>query len=399
MMALYEYIAIDGNGNKFSGVYEDIDNVAALRKDLEKMGDTLLKAKRKKSKALKRVRIPQDEVVTFAYRLAGMCSAGLSISRCLETLAEQTENRSFRRVLSDVRQSIASGSALTDAFGKHKNVFSHFFLGMLEAGESGGRLAETLEVSAVYMEKQADFRRKVKSAFAYPIIVGVMCFLVVTTLVIFVVPVFSKLYRQMHVPLPGPTQALINLSTLVRDYWWMILLFLTAAVLLLKLFWKKAHLKDKWDAFKLNIPVLAKFNRMVVASGFIRTFAMLVSAGVSLVKALNIASIVVNNTKVAEISGQLAKSIQSGNTVADSLKSSDIFPPVIIQLAASGEEAGTLSEMLNKGADFLDKDIDRIIKALLVKIEPALTLIMGIIVGFILISVYLPMFDYMEHFK
>ena len=177
------------------------------------------------------------------------------------------------------------------------------------------------------------------------------------------------------------------------------MLFLTAAVLLLKLFWKKAHLKDKWDAFKLNIPVLAKFNRMVVASGFIRTFAMLVSAGVSLVKALNIASIVVNNTKVAEISGQLAKSIQSGNTVADSLKSSDIFPPVIIQLAASGEEAGTLSEMLNKGADFLDKDIDRIIKALLVKIEPALTLIMGIIVGFILISVYLPMFDYMEHFK
>ena len=170
-------------------------------------------------------------------------------------------------------------------------------------------------------------------------------------------------------------------------------------LLLLKLLWKKMHLKPRWDGFKLSMPVLAKFNRLVIASGFIRTFAMLASAGVSLVKALEVASVVVDNAKVTEITGRLQKSIQTGNTVADSLKQCDIFPPVIIQLAASGEETGTLSEMLNKGADFLDKDIDRMLKALLVKIEPALTVIMGLIVGFILISVYLPMFDYMSHLK
>lgn len=396
-MAVYEYIATDENGNKFSGIYNNVDSVAALKKDLAKMGDRLLKAKRKKSKILKRARVSQDEIVTFTYKLAEMCSAGLSIIRSLETLEIQTENHSFKYIISDVRQSVATGSTLKEAFGKHKKIFSDFFLGMLEAGETGGRLAATLEASATYLEKRVDFRRKVKAAFAYPIIVGIMCFAVITALVIFVVPVFSKMYRQMHVSLPGPTQALINLSSMVRDGWWALLLIFIVTGLLLKLLWKNAYLKAKWDAFKLSMPVMAKFNRMVVASGFIRTFAMLTSAGVSLVKAVDVASAVVNNAKVTEVTVRLQKSIQAGNTVASSLKSCDIFPPVIVQLAASGEEAGTLSEMLNKGADFLDKDIDRMLKSLLVKIEPLLTLIMGTIVGFILMSVYLPMFDYMAH--
>jgi len=398
-MAAYEYTATDENGNKFSGVYDEIDSVSALRRDLAKMGDTLLKARCRKSDALKHVRISQNEIVTFTYKLAEMSSAGLPIIRCLKTLEEQIENRLFRGLISDIRQSVSTGSSLTVAFGKHGDIFSNFFLGMLEAGEASGKLAETLQASAVYLEKRADFRHKVKSAFAYPVIVGAMCFIVIAFLVIFVIPVFSKMYRQMHVPLPGPTQALINLSTLLRDGWWALVPIFIVTLLLFKLFWKKAYLKPRLDAFKLSMPVLAKFNRLVIASGFIRTFAMLVSAGVSLVKAVEVASAVVDNAKVTEITERLKKSIQKGNTVADSLKKCDIFPPVIIQLVASGEETGTLSEMLNKGADFLDKDIDRILKTLLVRIEPAFTVIMGAIVGFILISVYLPMFDYMSHLK
>jgi type IV pilus assembly protein PilC len=145
--------------------------------------------------------------------------------------------------------------------------------------------------------------------------------------------------------------------------------------------------------------MLAKFNRMVVATQYIRTFAMMISAGVPLVKAMEVAKEVVSNTRVSEITTQLQQSIQAGNTVAGSLKDFSLFPPLIVQLAASGEEAGKLSEMLNKGADFLDKDIDRMLKAMLVKLEPALTAIMGLIIGFILISVYLPMFDYMSHLE
>jgi len=398
-MAVYEYVAKDENGNKFSGVCGDIDNIAVLRSDLAKMGDTLLKAKRKKSNALKRARITQDEIVTFTFKLAGMCSAGLSLTGCLETLEEQTLNQSFKQVLSDIRRSISAGAMLKAAFEKHRDIFSDFFLGMLEAGQTGGKLSETLEASAVYLEKRADFRRKIRSAFAYPVIVGLMCFGVITALVIFVIPVFAKLYKKMHVPLPAPTQALIGLSILVRNWWPIILVLCGTLVFLWRFFRKNPRLKVRWDLFKLNMPLLAKFNRMVIATQYIRTFAMMTSAGVPLVKALEIAKEVVNNTKISEITSHLQQSIQAGNTVAGSLKNYDVFPPIIVQLAASGEEAGTLSEMLNKGADFLDKDIDRMMKSLLVKLEPALTAIMGLVIGFILISVYLPMFDYMSHLE
>ncbi len=147
------------------------------------------------------------------------------------------------------------------------------------------------------------------------------------------------------------------------------------------------------------MPVFAKLNRMVIVSRFMRTFAMLASAGISFIKALDVANVVANNSKISEITSQLQKSIEEGNPLADSLRRYDIFPPIITQMVASGEEAGRLPEMLNKGLDFLDKDIDRTIKALLVKLEPAMTLIMGIIVGFILMGVYLPMFDYMSRIK
>lgn len=396
-MSVYEYTARDQNGSKFSGIYSDIDSVAKLRKELAKMGDTLLKAKRKKSEAGRRTKIAQGEIVAFAYKFAGMCSAGLSIVRSLETFEEQTENQSFKRILSDVRQSIEAGSTLKNAFEKHRNIFSDFFLGMLEAGESGGNISNTLEMSANYLEKRADLKHKLRSAFAYPAIVGIMCLVVVTFMVIFVVPVFSKLYRQMHVSLPWPTQVLINLSIVVRDWWWVLLLLITGGIFLFKVFSKSLNLKAKWDAFKLNMPIFAKLNRMVVVSRFIRTFAMLASAGVSFVRALDIASIVTANSKVSEIAVQLQQSIETGNSVASSLKNHDIFPPMIVQLASSGEESGALSEMLNKGVDFLDKDIDRAISSLVVKIEPVMTVIMGIIVGCILLAVYLPMFDYMAH--
>jgi type IV pilus assembly protein PilC len=398
-MAIYEYTARDESGKTFSGVCDEIDCVATLRGDLAKMGGTLLKARRKIPERVKNLKISQNEIVTFTFKLAGMCEAGLSITDCLATLQEQSENISLKLILGDIRRNVAAGSTLKDAFGKYRNIFSAFFLGMLEAGETGGKLSETLEASAIYLEKRADFRSKVKSAFAYPIIVGIMCFSVITTLVIFVVPVFSKIYKRMHVPLPGPTQALISLSDLVRDWWWLILPLSVVMVFLFRWFRRKPGVRVKWDTFKLNMPILAKFNRMVISSQFIRTFAMLIAAGVSLVKALEVANVVVNNARISEITNQLQKSIRMGNTVAVSLKDFDIFPPIIIQLAASGEEAGKLSEMLNKGADFLDKDIDRTIKKMLVRIEPVLTTVMGLIIGFILISVYLPMFDYMTHLK
>jgi len=398
-MAVFEYTAKDENGVKFIGTYIDVDSVEMLQDELAKLGYKLLGAKRKKT-AAKRVRkIKRNEVMVFAYNFAGMCAAGLPIAKSLEAMEEQTENETFKGIISDVRQSIERGSTLRAAFEKYRAIFSDFFLGMLEAGESSGKLSRTLELSAIYLEKQGVVNQKVRSAFIYPIIVAIMCFIVVASLMTFVIPVFTKLYKQLRVPLPLLTQILVDTSDVARHYWWAILIIIAGAILLLRRYWKSPYVRTAWDSFKFKIPVFAKVNRAVAVSNFIRTFAMLVGAGVPLVRALEVASVVTNNSKIYGIAKDLQQSIEAGNPVASSLKKHGIFPPMIIQLAASGEEAGMLSDMLNKGVDFLDKDIEMMVNALIVKLEPTLTVIMGSIVGVVLIGVYLPMFDYMSHLK
>jgi type IV pilus assembly protein PilC len=398
-MAVYTYVAKDEKGVSFSGTYADVDSTSALRGELGKMGYVLVKARRGKQAKKKRGRVRQAEVATFAYKFAGMYAAGLPILRCLEVLEQQTESQVFRQIVGDVREAVATGSSLKDAFGRHKGVFSDFFLGMIEAGEVGGKLDETLAMSATYLEKQLAIRQKVKAAFAYPVIVSVMCLVVITFLLIFVIPVFSRLYAQVHAPMPGPTVALITLSFLVREWWWAILGVGAVLVWILRRLIRNPHVRAQWDDFKLNMLIFGKLNRMLVVSHFTRTFAMLASVGVSFIKALDMASIVANNHRITQIAKELQKTIEAGASVAGSLKEYSVFPPVIVQLAASGEEVGALPEMLNKGADLLDKDIDKMIGALMVKLEPVLTLIMGLIVGFILMGAYLPMFDYMGHLR
>lgn len=398
-MAVYTYIAEDANGARFPGRYEDIDSVSSLRGELDKMGYALVRARRKKQTSGRRGRISRRDVVTFAYKFAGMYSAGLGILQCLETLERQSDNKAFKNVISDIRTNVETGSSLKASFEKHREIFSDFFIGMLEAGELGGKLAEALDMTAAYLEKQLALEQKVKAAFAYPVIVTAMCLGVVGFLLAFVIPVFSKLYKQVNAPLPGPTFALIAASSFIRDFWWAIGIFIVVGVVLARRISKQPQVRKRWDYFKLNMPVFGKLNRMLVVSNFTRTFAMLSSVGVSFIKSLDMAAVVANNMLMSEITRHLQKAIEAGGGVADSLKKYDIFPSIIVQLAGSGEQAGALPEMMHKGADLLDKDIDRTIASLLVKLEPTLTLIMGAIVGFILMGAYLPMFDYIGHLK
>jgi type IV pilus assembly protein PilC len=401
-MAVYTYVAKDEKGGTVTGTYTDVDSTSALREELDKMGYVLVKARRGREtqKEKRRTgRIRQMEVATFAYKFAGMYSAGLPILRCLDTLEQQTDNPAFRNIIADVKESVATGSGLRDAFSRHRLIFSDFFLGMVEAGEVGGKLEETLEMSAAYLEKQAALKQKVKSAFAYPVIVSIMCFVVVAFLLTFVIPVFAKLYTQVKATMPGPTLVLVAASSFLRHFWWLIIIFVSVLVVSISRLLRNPLFRQRWDNLKLDIPIFGKLNRMVVVSHFTRTFAMLASVGVSVIKALEMATIVAHNYRVNEIAAELTREIQSGGSIAGSLKKQDIFPPVIVQMASSGEEVGELPIMLIKGADLLDKDIERAISALMVKLEPALTLTMGLIVGFILMGAYLPMFDYMSHLK
>jgi type IV pilus assembly protein PilC len=270
---------------------------------------------------------------------------------------------------------------------------------MVEAGESSGKLAESLDISAKYLEKQADLNNRLKSAFTYPIIVLTMCLVIATALVIFVVPVFSKIYRQLGVSLPGPTQTLIILSVIMRKFWPVLIMIAFSSPFLMRYLRKNAYIKTQWDNFKFAIPLFGRLNRMVAVANFTRSFAMLIITGVPIVRAIQIAGLAANNEKISSISIEIQKSIQAGQGFGESIQHHDIFPPMLVQLADSGEQAGQLGQMLSKGVDFLEKDIDRMVNSLMVKLEPALTLGMGVVIGLILMAVYLPMFDYMSHLK
>lgn len=399
-MAVFEYIARDSAGSEFTGVYTDVESAKDLRQELSKMGYSLVKAQRHKAGGQRRSgRVKRADVVAFAFEFAGMYTAGLSIIRCLETLEEQSEKGALKAVLKDVREHVETGSSLREAFERHRDTFSEFFLGMVEAGERGGRLGETLQMAADYLEKQAELRNKVRSAFAYPIVVGVMCCLIVGALVVFVIPVFQKLYSQLHVPLPGPTLMLILVSEVVRHYWMFAVpigggLFFTVRKLC-----RVPAVREALDAFKLKMPVFGKLNRMVTVSRFIRTFSMMAQAGVTVVEAIELAKRVADNHVMVKVAEDLQEEIIVGNSLSAPMAKHAIFPPMIVQLTAAGEEAGILPEMLSKGVEFLDSHIDRTIQSLLTKIEPVLSLLMGTIVGSILMGVYLPMFDYMGHVK
>lgn len=398
-MATFDYTAKDTNGNVLAGTYDDIKSVSLLRRELEKMGYILIKARRQKQIKQRRKRIKSSEVVTFIYKFSEMYTAGLSITRALEVLEEQTKNPSFALVIADIKQNIENGLSLQASFAKHTNVFSKFFSGMLEAGESGGNLSKVLEMSAEYLEKQMDMRRKIKTALTYPAVVGSVSLIVISSLIIFVVPIFAKLYSQLHIQLPGPTQTLLIISLLLRNYWWLIPFVIAAVTTIFIRILKRPDFKAKWDAFKLKMPVFGDVNRMIIVSHFTRTFGMLTSVGISPIRALDVASLVAHNHKLSKISKQLQDTIERGHGIGESFKKYDIFPSMIIQLAISGEEVGQVSQMLMKGADFLDKDIDRSIGSFVIKLEPVLTVIMGTIIGFILLAVYLPMFDYMRHLQ
>jgi len=398
-MAVYTYTARDATGRQVSGTYADVRNTESLREALGKLGYVVVTAQRQRKPRKTPARIRPREVAAFVYKLGGMYAAGLPVLRCLEALEQQTANCPLREVIADVRRRVETGASLKAAFEPHRKAFSDFFLGMIEAGESAGRLAQVLEMSARYLEKRLDLRDKTRAAFVYPMVVGAVCSLVVLCLLIFVVPMFSQLYRRLHVEVPGPTQALVTMSVALRHWWWLTLALGAGAVLSLRYVLKHPGTQAQWQRWKLKVPLLGPLSRLVAVSQFIRTFGILISVGIPLIEALDVANNVAHNHEISRVTPELQKATRSGQPVAATLSAHPVFPPVVVQLASSGEEAGVLPEMLEKSADLLDKDIDRMTRSLLAKLEPAMTVLMGLLIGLILMGVYLPMFDYMATLK
>lgn len=342
----------------------------------------------------KRITLP--DLVSFCRRFAVMYHAGLPLLECLSVLAADNESQRLRETLQDIHDHIQSGRGVADAFGRHPRVFSPFFINMMRAGETAGRFDYVLTELASTLEKDYDLRRKLLQALAYPAVVMLMILGVVTTMMLVVVPVFSRVYSKMGIELPGPTLTLMAISRHADIILGGLVAVVIMAILLMR--WARHHHQaaahlDRW---KIGLPIMGSLWRNILLLRFIQTLTVMIRAGISLYESIGVAQDVAHHAVVDDAAEMMQRSIQRGGSLTDAIRLHDFFPQTIVHAFAAGEESGDLDPMLSRFADGLERDVDEGVKKLVSKVEPVLVVILSLIVGFVLMAIYLPMFDLMK---
>lgn len=340
-------------------------------------------------------KVNEQALVVFSRQFATMINAGLAMVRCLDILSEQTEDKKLKEVLIQVRRDVEGGSTLSNSLAKHPTVFSMLYISMVKAGEMGGVLDEVLERLAGFMEKDFALKKKVKSALTYPVVILMMAMGIVFFLVTYILPTFVALFEGMSLQLPLPTQILIGVTKGARNPAVMIpvILLLIFGGFMLGQYIKTPGGRKQYDMMKLNIPVFGLLNRKVSISRFCRTLGTLLSSGVPIMQALEIVGRASGNEIIAMTVTKVRESIREGESIASPLGASGMFPPMVTQMVAVGEETGNLDAMLSKIADFYDTEVEYMLASLTSMLEPIMIVGMGGIVGFIVISVFLPLYQ------
>ena len=399
--SMFTYRVRDKSGNIVSGEIEGASSTV-VAKALRDRGMIPLQVEEKQTSLLQtEIRIPglskrikQKEIVIFSRQFATMVNSGLSLIRALTVLEEQTESDAFREVLSKVRTDVERGTSLSAAMDRHPKIFTDLYVSMIRAGEIGGVLDETLLRLADILEAQLNLRSKIRSAMAYPAVIGVLIVAVTTAMIIFVVPVFSNLYEELgDAELPLPTQILVGLSNILSSFWWLIAALLAAAIWGFRRWIETEEGRLLWDTIKLRLPVFGKLAHKTALSRFSRTLSVLSRTGVPILQAIDIVADTSGNALVAQALDEVKDSVRSGESLALPLSRHDVFPPMVVQMMTVGEETGELDAMLGKVADFYEREVEDTVSALTSLIEPLLIVVMGISVGAILISLYLPIFN------
>ena len=403
----YAYKVRERSGRLVEGSLE-ADNEQLLVAKLRSMGYTPIDITAQKSETLsKDVKIPGlsrsktklKDVAVFSRQFATMINSGLSLLRALYILGDQTENKMLGVVIGQVRTDVETGSSLSVALGKHPKTFNRLYVSMVKAGEVGGSLDEVLLRLAETIEKQVELRRKVRSAMTYPVVVAVLVLGIVTAMLLFVIPMFKDLYTQLGGELPAPTQLLINISTLVRNFWYLMFGAEIGAIVGFRRWINTESGREKWDAIKLRAPVFGPLVRKTALARFSRTLAALVRSGVPILESLDIVADTSGNSVVAKAVRDAQTAVKQGEPLAQRLEQHPVFPPMVTQMMAVGEETGAVDEMLDKIADFYDQEIEATVAALTSLIEPLLIVVMGAAVGGMVISLYLPMFNIIKLIK
>jgi type IV pilus assembly protein PilC len=402
-MPTFRYRARDDSGSLVRGTLS-AENERLVKLRVTEMGYFPVSVSEVRERAGKSLgflprRVRHDDLVVFSWQFAAMMGAGIPLIPCLSALREQTDSPELARALGDIRQRVQDGQSLSSALGHYPNIFSNIMISMIKAGESGGFLELSLERIAVQMDKDADLRQKVRSAFVYPVLVLGLAVLIVAFLLLFVIPVFAQVYKSANLQLPGATLALIAISNFFNLFWWAVGLVLVGGIMGTRAWARSERGRPKADALKLRLPLFGVLIRKVSLARALRVLGTLISTGVPLVDALEDAARVSSNHVIASALRFAIVRVTEGDKLRQPLEASGEFPPMVIQMVAAGEESGDLGGMLNKVADFYDRDIEYTVKRLTTIMEPLLTIFLGVIVGFVAVSMYMPIFSLTDLLK
>ncbi len=337
--------------------------------------------------------ITTKEVVVFTRMFATMIDAGLPLVQCLEILSSQQENKEFKKVLSDVKASVEGGSTFADALKKHPKVFDDLYVNLVAAGEVGGILDTILNRLSVFMEKNEKIKNAIKGAMTYPAAVIIVALIIVTGLLVFVVPIFEDMFSDFGKALPLPTQIVINLSDWLKSYWYILLLSLVGVGYGLKKYYGTVRGRVVMDGVFLKIPVFGDLLRKTAIARFTRTLGTMLSSGVPILEALEVVAKTAGNKVIEAGIIKSRTALSQGKTFAEPLGETKIFPGMVTQMISVGESSGSLDSMLNKIADFYEEEVETAVSALTSLIEPMLMVFLGVIVGGLVITMYLPIFQ------
>lgn len=400
-MPRFEYTAKDPQGRILKGIIE-AESERDARRLIRRQRLYVISLKKESSfwKTLtvsKKVTLP--ELVIFTSQFATLLRSGILLTDALITLAQQTDNEYFKEVLRQVRLSIDGGESLSEALSRFPNVFPNIFISLVRTGEVTGSLDIMLDRLARYFDSQHELREKIKSALTYPTIVIIAAIVVVIFLLTFVVPTFQRIYGRMNVPLPLPTRMLLGISAFVKNNILFLFIIFIGLFILTRILLSNPKVKRWWDEKKLNIPRIGKMWRQLILTRFASTFAILLSSGILVTHSLEILQDVVGNLYFADGLKRIYRAIMEGRSLSEAMAEEEMFTPMLVRMVGVGERSGRVDEMLEEYSKFSQRELDNQTKRLTSLIEPLITLVLGGIVFFIALSMYLPMFNMVRLFR
>lgn len=402
-MSVFEYVALDEKGRQRKG-FVDAPGIAAARQKLREESVypvEINQASDRKEPSLAGVfkiniweRVSANDVSMFTRQLSTLLGAGMPLVPSLSILMKQAKNPLLKKSLAQIREQVNEGKSLTEGMSGFPKIFPPFYLNMIRAGEASGTINLVLERLADFSENQQTLMNKIRSALAYPIIMFFMGSAVIFLLMAFVVPKITGIFADMNQTLPLITIILITISNFLKSFWWLILILLAAGAAVFKYMTNSTEAgKRQWDNAKLKIPVWGQVNRKIAIARFSRTLATLLQSGVPLLSAMEIVRNVVNNIIIGDAISKARKDLEEGKGLSGPLTQSGIFPPLVIEMIAVGEQSGTLERMLNRIATAYETEAQSDIMVMTSLLEPVMILVMGLGVGFVVVSILLPIFE------